>query len=226
MNMEERTRDGIALALAAPASTIALFTSTMFGGILGTAVWMGGKVWQIGLPAFWRLKIEGKERSISPAMEGGFREGILLGIGMSVIMFVTWWLARGELDSELIRGYVEPFGLLNPWLYFAVFCYWVFFNSVMEEYLFRWFIFERLEYYVSSNIAIALAAGAFTLHHTVAMLYYFELHIVILGSIGVFIGGALWSWLYLRYRSIWIAYISHAIVDVAVFGIGAIILLG
>ncbi len=224
MNLEERKRDGIALALAAPASTIALFTSTIFGGLLGTAVWIGGKVWQIGLPAFWRLKIEGKKRSMSPANEGGFREAILLGIGMSAIMFVTWWLARGELDSELIRGYVEPFGLLNPWLYFAVFCYWVFFNSVMEEYLFRWFIFEKLETFVDGKIAVILAALVFTAHHTLGMWSMFPGWAVILGSIGVFSGGVIWSWLYLRYRSIWPCYVSHAIVDVTMFGIGAYIL--
>lgn len=222
--MDEKSRDAIALALAAPASTIALFASTLFGGLLGTAVWIGGKVWQIGLPAFWRLKVEGKERSYSPALEGGFREGALLGVGMSVVMFVAWWLARGELDSELIRGYVEPFGLLNPWLYFAVFCYWVLFNSVMEEYLFRWFIFEKFETFVSGKVAVALAALVFTVHHFIGMWSMFPLWATLLGSFGVFCGGVIWSWLYLRYRSIWPGYISHAIVDVTMFGIGAYIL--
>ena len=47
---------------------------------------------------------------------------------------------------------------------------------------------------------------------------------IILGSLGVFCGGVIWSWLYLRYRSIWPCYVSHAIVDVTMFGIGAYIL--
>ena len=33
-------------------------------------------------------------------------------------------------------------------------------------------------------------------------------------------GRASWGWLYLRHRSIWSGYVSHAIVDVAVFVIG------
>jgi membrane protease YdiL (CAAX protease family) len=223
---DEKKRDALALALAAPASTIALATSTLFGGLLGTAVWIGGKVWEIGLPAFWRLKVEEREISWSPAREGGLREGALLGVGISVVMFVAWWLARGELDSQLIRGFVEPFGLLNPWLYLAVFCYWVFFNSVMEEYLFRWFIFEKLETFVSGRVAVVLAALIFTIHHIFGMAAMFPLWATLLGAFGVFCGGVIWSWLYLRYRSIWPSYISHAIVDVTMFGIGAIILFG
>ena len=93
--MDEKQRDAVALILASPAATVALFTSTLFGGLLGIAVWIGGKVWQIGLPAFWHLKVEGKERSLSPALQGGFREGAMLGVGMSAVMFVAWWLARG-----------------------------------------------------------------------------------------------------------------------------------
>ena len=48
----------------------------------------------------------------------------------------------------------------------------------------------------------------------------FNWPIVLLGSLGVFIGGAAWSWLYLRFRSIWPGYLSHAIVDAALFIIG------
>ena len=46
------------------------------------------------------------------------------------------------------------------------------------------------------------------------------------GFRGIFIGGTVWSGLYLRYRSIWPGYASHAIVDVAVFGIGWWVIFG
>ena len=42
----------------------------------------------------------------------------------------------------------------------------------------------------------------------------------------LFAGGVAWSWLYVRYGSIWPGYLSHAIVDVAVFGTGAALLFG
>ena len=58
------------------------------------------------------------------------------------------------------------------------------------------------------------------------MLYMFPVSLAILATIGVYIGGIMWSWLYLRYRSIWVPFISHAIVDIMMFTIAGIILLG
>ena len=121
--MEEKTESGLALLFTAPIATVSLIIATAFGGIIGSAVWMLGKVWQIGFPGFWRIKVEKKEISKSPCPEGGIKEGIILGIAMSVVMFIAWILAQDSLDNSEIRGYVEPFGLLNPWLYFAAFVY-------------------------------------------------------------------------------------------------------
>ena len=43
---------------------------------------------------------------------------------------------------------------------------------------------------------------------------------MMLASAGVFVGGVAWSWLYRRSGSIWPGYLSHAIVDAAIMGVG------
>jgi hypothetical protein len=43
---------------------------------------------------------------------------------------------------------------------------------------------------------------------------------VALGSLAVLAAGACWSFLYLRYASIWPGWISHVLADLAVFAIG------
>ena len=50
--------------------------------------------------------------------------------------------------------------------------------------------------------------------------------LVVLGSLGVFIGGVTWSWMYRKYRSVWVPYVSHAMVDIAIFAVGADVLFG
>jgi membrane protease YdiL (CAAX protease family) len=45
-------------------------------------------------------------------------------------------------------------------------------------------------------------------------------------SAGIFIGGSVWSYMYVRYESIWPGYLSHAIVDLCIFGIGAFMIFG
>jgi membrane protease YdiL (CAAX protease family) len=48
----------------------------------------------------------------------------------------------------------------------------------------------------------------------------------LIASVGVFIGGAIFSWIYITYRSVWVAWIAHACADVAVFGIGWHLVIG
>tara|TARA_A100001037_G_scaffold306667_1_gene353836 strand:- start:2575 stop:3249 length:675 start_codon:yes stop_codon:yes gene_type:complete len=222
--MEDKTKDFVALLLSAPASSIALVTTNLFAGILGSIVFALGKIWQMALPGIWRIKVENKNISWSPAKNGGWLVASGLGVGMGLVMLAAWWLLGDNLDSNEIKSYVEPFGLLNPWMYFALFCYWVLINSIMEEYLFRWFIFEKFETFVSGKVAVILSGLVFTIHHFIGVMVMFPLPLALLASFGVFCGGAIWSWIYLRYRSIWPCYLSHAIVDVVMFGIGAYIL--
>ncbi|MBC8437814.1 MAG: CPBP family intramembrane metalloprotease [Euryarchaeota archaeon] len=149
-----------------------------------------------------------------------------IGIIMSVVMFVTWYIFRGFLPTESIREFVEPFGLLNRWLYLAVFIYWVTFNSLLEEYLFRWFIFEKASSLTNDFAAVFISSLAFTSHHVFGVSKMLPDWGAILASLGVFTGGFVWSLLYKKHRSIWPCYISHVIVDITLFGIAAFILFG
>ncbi len=47
---------------------------------------------------------------------------------------------------------------------------------------------------------------------------------MVLASLGIGIGGVTWSWLYLTYRNIWAAYVSHIFADVVIFGIGYVLI--
>ncbi|MDP6011837.1 MAG: type II CAAX endopeptidase family protein [Candidatus Poseidoniaceae archaeon] len=222
--MEDKQRNLVALILTAPASTIVLVLSTMFGGIIGSFIYVFGKVWQVVVPSFWRLKIEKLPISKSPPPERSIREGIVLGIAMSFVMFIAWLVVGDKINPEEVRSFVKPFGLLNIWFYLAVFFYWVTLNSLLEEYLFRWFIFEKFETLVGGKWAVILAGITFTSHHLFGTAAMFPWWAALLASFGVFIGGVMWSWLYLRHRSIWPCYVSHVIVDITMFSIGAYIL--
>ena len=40
------------------------------------------------------------------------------------------------------------------------------------------------------------------------------------------IGGVIFSWLYVQYRSVWVAWVAHAIADVAIFAIAWQLIVG
>ena len=218
----------LALLLIIPLPTLSiLYSLEISQGWSGNLVFILTKILMISIPLYWYFKLEGKSFSWSPIKnKNDLFVGFGFGIAMSAVMGIAWLLFGSQIDQGALKELLEGSGLTNPIIYLGVTIYWICGNSLLEEFVFRWFIFEKFEAKVGSNYALYLSATAFTLHHSIAMLYMFPISLTILASFGIFIGGLLWSWLYLRYRSIWVVFLSHAIVDIMMFGIGARILLG
>jgi len=198
------------------------------GSLLGRGLFLAGKVWLVILPVAWLLFVERGRLGWSPPRRGGFGIATLLGLGMSMAIAGIYGLAReaGWLDPATVADRARQTGLSSLGLYLAGAGYWITLNSLMEEYVWRWFCFRQCEALVGGRAAVFGSALAFTLHHIVALSGQFSWPLVLIGSVGVFTGGAIWSWLYLRYRSIWPSYLSHAIVDVAIFIIGYHLIFG
>ena len=131
------------------------------------------------------------------------------------------------LQPDALKAILDPVGLTVPWKFAAAIVFWVFINSVLEEYVFRWFITSKIEQFVKGKWRSSfLSSAVFTLHHSIALVIFLNPLGAIIASVGVFIGGTVFSWLYLEYRSIWIAWIAHAFADVAIFAIAWEIVIG
>ena len=197
-------------------------------GFLAVIVFIFTKVWVFGLPAFWHLRIEKKEFSWSPVKKGGWKMSLMLGIGMMVVVWLAYFiLGEQMLQPDALKAILDPVGLTVPWKLAAAIVFWVFINSVLEEYVFRWFITSKIERLVGGKWRSAfLSSAVFTLHHSIALVFFLDPFGAILASIGVFIGGTIFSWLYLEYRSVWIAWVAHACADVAIFVIAWEIIVG
>jgi membrane protease YdiL (CAAX protease family) len=220
--------DLVALGLIVPAPIIGVLASmVLWPGSVGAGVFIAAKVWMLVLPAFWMLVVDRQRWTMSRATAGGFRVGIALGLLISAVIGLAYLLVGTRfIDAPHVASLARETGIGTPWAYIGAAAYWICFNSVLEEFVYRWFIFRKCERFMPGWAAVLASALAFTLHHIIALGLQFDVTVTILGSVGVFIGGALWSWMYLKYRSVWPGYVSHAIVDVAVFGIGAWIIFG
>ena len=227
--MEERRLALIALLLVGLAPTVSIFISFgTDGGIISQVAYFISKLWLLVIPLIWYLKVDGGKLSFSKPEQGGYAVSIGLGLAMSVLIFGAWFVLGGLIDGELLKDAVEPVGLLDVRLYIGGVIYWTVVNSLLEEYVFRWFLVVKSESLVGTGTpAILLSAFIFVIHHTFALLFFgFPWWANLLASVSLFIGGAIFSWLYIRYRSVWMPYIAHAICDIAVFGVGAIIIFG
>ena len=225
--MEERKRALIALFLVGLAPTVSIFISFgTDGGIISQIAYVLSKLWLVVIPLIWYLKIDKGQLSLSKPKQGGYSVAVGLGSGMSALILLTWFMLGDKIDGSLLRDAVEPVGLLDVRLYIGGVIYWTVFNSLLEEYVFRWFLVVKSEALVGTGTpAILLSAFIFVIHHTFALLFFgFPWWANLLASVSLFIGGAIFSWLYIRYRSVWMPYIAHAICDIAVFSIGAMII--
>jgi hypothetical protein len=222
--MQTKTKALLGLFLVGIAPTISVIASFGTGdGVIGKIAWTSTKLWMFGLPLLWHLKVDKKPLSWSRPIQGGFKEAMFIGGVFSVIMIGAWILfGIDKVDSASLRNAVQPFGLTNVFVYIAAASFWILINSVLEEFVFRWFIVEKLSHLSSSkNTIIILSALIFVLHHFFALWFLgFPIGLNLLACFGLFVGGCSFSWLYIKFESIWIPYITHALCDIVVFSIG------
>ena len=221
-----------ALFLLIPAPSIGVLANGILAesdvavyALIGLIIWMICKVWIVGFPAFWHRRFDQGEFGFSPLGEGsGLRpwvEGVLLGGGLSAVLFVTFLAARPHIDLVEMGVSIREVGLDSWPKVIAAILFWVFINSVVEEYVYRWFITNQATALIGDNpIRVgAISVSAFTLHHFVAVaLVAPSIWIAFLAASAVAVGGAAFSFLYHRHDSIWPAWACHAILDVVVFG--------
>lgn len=214
-----------ALALAAllpvPSLGAWLGLSLLPGTRVGRLLFFAAKVWLVGVPVFWRLRLERRPVSWSSLRRGGLAPGAALGLAMAAAIVVAYRvLGPLLLDPAAVRQMGAATGLAEWPVYLAGALYWISVNSVLEEMVWRWFVVERFEDLGWSRWSVPASAAGFTAHHIVALRVYCDWPATLVCSAGIFIGGAIWSALYRHTRSVWPGYLSHAIVDVAVFAVG------
>jgi uncharacterized protein len=219
-----KARSLVALLLLVPAPSVGAAAALFWWPEhpIGKVLFLAAKIWMVLLPLIWLLVVDRSRLSWSPATQGGFKIAAVTGLGIAAIIFGAYAmvLKLGVMEVNLITERAARTGLNHPGFFIGGALYWITLNSLMEEYVWRWFVFRKFETLFGGKAAVIASALGFTAHHVIALAAQFNWAITLISSVGVFIGGATWSWLYLRFRSVWPCYVSHAIVDVPIFVIG------
>jgi membrane protease YdiL (CAAX protease family) len=158
--------------------------------------------------------------------------GLLLGIGFGLLVGGAMLAAYyGGLRSSRmlaqapgrIRAKMEEFGVGSPAGFLALAVFLSVAHSFLEEYYWRWFVFGRLRTLVPLAPAILVSSLGFMSHHVLIVWAYLPDRVltgVVPASLAVAAGGAAWAWLYHRADSLLAPWVSHALVDAALFVIG------
>lgn len=222
-------RAALALALLVPAPRLGVLAGLVLwpGTPIGLALFSFSKLWLFALPAVWTRWVAREPLGLSPARRGGYGAGIVSGLLLSAAVVGAWLLWGDRLvDAEAMGRRIRGTGLDSPARFLAGGLYFVLVNSLLEEYAWRWFCLDRCRELLPDRWAVPLAALFFTLHHFLAVLTLASTSTAAVASVGVLAGGVVWGGLRVRYGSVRPGWLSHALVDAAVFGVGAAIAFG
>lgn len=186
-----------------------------------------GKGLQFALPVFWVFLIRRNWPQWHLPSKKGMAE--CLGFGLLIaaaipILYHAWLGPTGFLDlaAREIERKVLGFGMNTRLKYLGMGVFYALGHSLAEEYYWRWFVFGQLRRLVKLAPAIVISSLGFTAHHVIVLATFFpgEPWLVLLFSLSVAVGGAVWAWLYQRSGSLYGPWFSHALVDAGIFLLG------
>lgn len=209
----------LALALLVPAPSLGIASEMIwFEGAVGLSILAATKLWILLLPLAWILWVERRPLRPPALSSRGLGPGLALGLVGGVTVVAAYeFVLRERIDPAQVREMARANHMLARGNFLLVAAYICVLNSLLEEFVWRWFVFSRFEQLLPRAAALFAAALAFTLHHTLILASQFGAELAWIGSLAVLVAGLCWSWLFARTRSIWSAWASHALVDVAVF---------
>ena len=186
-----------------------------------------GKGVQFALPVVWvfwlcRNKANWQWPTANDLLLGA-ATGTAIAGSMAGLYF--GWLQHVDLFTSAvdpIREKVAGFGIDSITKYLALTVFYALVHSLLEEYYWRWFVFAELRKLSPGVVAVVVSSLGFAAHHVLVLAKYFGYGSPLTWafSFGVALGGVIWACLYSRSKSLWGIWLSHLLVDAAIFLIG------
>ncbi|MBT3419503.1 MAG: CPBP family intramembrane metalloprotease [Candidatus Magasanikbacteria bacterium] len=150
--------------------------------------------------------------------------GLALGGVFIGILFGLFFIYEAEFRSfsQNIILQATAWNLIEWYILFAIGVSLI--HSLLEEYYWRWFIFSGLHKHLRWEWAAIISSIGFASHHYIILHQFFPLWMTIIFGTGVGVGGFLWCALYKKTNSIIGPWISHILVDGALFFIGYLLI--
>jgi uncharacterized protein len=228
-----RDRPGLATAFLVVAALYPTVAAWLYFVALGDHPQMrlaygAAKVLQALLPlaGWWLLRMD---RQRGPGAAGGVVAGLLTGALLGGGVLAAWasplasWAGFGPVPARVWARLVA-LGADSPLRYLALALFLSVLHSWFEEYYWRWFLCGQLERRMAAWKAVALSSLAFASHHWIVLDSFlagaYRWTATLPLTLVVAAAGAVWAWLYLRYRGLLSPWLSHLLVDAALMAVG------
>jgi uncharacterized protein len=213
-----RRQSILALWLIVPVTSIgAIMSALVAPGVIGQRVAIFCGLWLLIFPFLWHRFVEKQRLNFKLTKDDGWLTGVTLGVLMFGLIFCSYWfVGRYLLNIADIRSRTSQMGINIPLMIFGFGTFQTLVNSLIEEYVWRWFVLRHCEILWPKRWAVFISAGFFTIHHVFLLLAYCDnLALVLVGSIAVFAAGIVWAISKQFYKSLIPSYLSHLAADLA-----------
>jgi membrane protease YdiL (CAAX protease family) len=189
-----------------------------------------GKLIQFLFPVVWVVIIR-RER---PRLHLPRARDIALGGALGLVFFAATLSLYHLLKSTSVlvglagevQAKIEGLGMNSAPRFLLLASFYAIFHSGLEEYYWRWFVFGRLRRRTPFSGALVISSLGFMAHHVCILSVFFGwstaagIALTIVASAAVAVGGMIWAWLYDRTGSIYAPWVSHGLMDAAIFFVG------
>ncbi len=208
-----------------------------------------GKIIQFALPVVWigwfcRENLtsllpwaDGNFAGVAPAKTVKRSQATWIAIGFGALVtvsvfvgfyFIVTPMGLAEPLIAQVNKKVAGMSLDSPAKFIFLGLFYALVHSFMEEYYWRWFVFKRLLSYWPLWVAVLISSIGFMAHHVILMATFlgWDSPLAYLISATVAIGGIVWAWLYHRSGKLAYPWLSHMVVDAAIFALGYVLVFG
>lgn len=190
------------------------------------ASYVFGKSIQFSLPLIWVWYVSRDRLSWQPKAKG-LALPIAFGTIVAAVMMAIYYggLKGTEQFAEpalKVQEKVSGMALNSVGKFAALGVFYSLIHSFLEEYYWRWFVFVELRKVCSLPISIVISSLGFMAHHVIVLAIYFGWNspLTYFFSLSVAVGGGVWAFFYSKNKSLIGPWISHLLVDAAIFLIG------
>ena len=150
-------------------------------------------------------------------------KALLFGVAIYAVILGGYFLTRNYFDYSGIVSSIGKMGIDGDnFLYVSI--YIALINSFLEEFFFRGFGFITLSAHTGKRFSYIFSSALFAVYHAGMMRGMFELPILILVFVGLFIGGCIFNYLNGSSENIYTSWAAHMCANFAINTVGFIVL--
>lgn len=151
-----------------------------------------------------------------------FLISLALGIGVYIIILGAYLILKSFINLDNIQDILLESLNVDKDNFVFVALYISFFNSLLEEFFFRGFIFLSLLKTSGRLKAYIISAFAFAIYHVAIMADWFNIALFILAMSGLFIGALIFNYLNEKSNNIYNSWLVHMFANFAINTVGFI----